>query len=225
LFNDLESNSNKFYKILRYIHLFFLSNIYFLICNILLIISLALFEMSFYNIFLFFIPLIFLGPSLSALFYLFNKFLYSDKDLAITKEFFLGYKKNFFNTLKVWIPLLLITFIILFDFNISFLNPKLSLLIIPLIPLFIIDILVIIYSFIFISKYEITSINTLKLSCYILIKSPFTSIFNFIIILLCLFILLYSNSLLSLFIVGFCCYLILKNLKNTFLFIENTYIK
>lgn len=225
MFNNLESDDNKFYNILRYIHLFFLSNIYFSLCNILLIISLFLFEMSFYNIFIFFIPLVFLGPSLSALFYLFNKFLYLDRDLLITKEFFLGYKKNFFNTLKVWIPLLLITFIIIFDFKINFLNPKLSLLNIPLTVLFIIDILVIIYNFIFISKYEINAINTLKLSCYSLIKNPFTSIINFIIIVSCLFILLYSKSLLSLFIVGFSCYLILKNLRNTFSFIESTYIK
>ena len=224
MLNNFESSDNKFYNILKYIHIFFLSNIYFGICNFLLIITLIFFEVNFYNILIFLVPIIFIAPSLSALFYLFNKFIYIDKDLIITNEFFKGYKKNFFSSLKVWVPLLISLIIITLDINIIILNKKFLILSIPLSFLFIFNVLIMIYSLIFNSKYEITFINNLKLSFYILIKKPFIALLNLIIIILCIFILLYSKSLLSLFIIGISAYLILKNLTKSFLIVENIYI-
>lgn len=224
MLNNFESSDNKFYNILKYIHLFFLSNIYFGICNFLLILTLIFFEVNFYNILIFLVPIIFIAPSLSALFYLFNKFIYIDKDLIITNEFFTGYKKNFFSSLKVWIPLLISIIIITLDINISILNKRLLILIIPLSFIFIFNVLIMLYSLILNSKYEITFINNLKLSFYILIKKPFTALLNLIIIITCIFILLYSKSLISLFIIGISAYLILKNLNKSFLIIENIYI-
>lgn len=224
MLNNFESSDNKFYNILKYIHLFFLSNIYFGICNFLLILTLIFFEVNFYNILIFLVPIIFIAPSLSALFYLFNKFIYIDKDVIITNEFFKGYKKNFFSSLKVWIPLLISIIIITLDINISILNKRFLILIIPLSFLFIFNVLIMLYSLILNSKYEITFINNLKLSFYILIKKPFTALLNLIIIITCIFILLYSKSLISLFIIGISAYLILKNLNKSFLIIENIYI-
>ncbi len=224
MLNNFESNNNKFYNILKYIHLFLLSNIYFGICNILLISTLIFFELDFYNIIAFFIPSVFLGPSLSALFYLFNKFINLDKDLIVTKEFFKGYRKNFFSCLKIWLPLLISFIIIMLDIKITILNSKLLVLTIPLTLLFIFNILIMIYSIILNSKYEISFINNLKLSLYIIIKNPFISLLNLLIMAFCIFILLYSKSLISLFIVGFSAYLILNNLNKSFLTIEKSYI-
>lgn len=225
MLNNFEENENKFYGVLKYIHLFFLSNIYFALSNILLLCAIVFFELSFYNILIYFIPLVLLGPSLSALISLYSKFLYFDKDIVITNTFFQAYKSNFINSLKVWIPSLCILCLITFDFLIVRSNDSLLILSIPLFFLLIIDILFMIYSLIFISKYEITFLNTLKLSLLSITKRPFTSIINFIIILLCIFILIFSKSIISLFIVGFSFFLILKSLKSTFLFIENTYLK
>lgn len=225
MLNNFETNDTKFYGALKYIHLFFLSNIYFAICNVLLLSAIVFFELSFYNILVYFIPLVLLGPSLSALISLYSKFLYLDKDIVITSTFFKSYKTNFISALKVWLPSLLIACLITFDLLIINSNKKLLILSIPLIFLLVLDILFMIYSLIFISKYEITFLNTLKLSLLSIIKKPFTSIINFIIILICIFILIFSKSLISLFIVGFSFFLILKSLKNTFLFIETTYIK
>lgn len=224
MLNNFEENENKFYSTLKYIHLFFLSNIYIAFCNIFLLSATIFFELSFYNILIYFIPLILLGPSLSALISLYNKFLYFDKDILITNTFFKAYKNNFLNSLKVWIPSLFILCLIIFDFLIIRSNNNLLILSIPLILLLVIDILFMVYSLIFISKYEITFLNTLKLSLLSIIKKPFTSIINFIIILICIFILIFSKSIISLFIVGFSFFLILKSLKSTFLFIEDTYI-
>lgn len=225
MLNNFESNDNKFYNTLKYIHLFFLSSIYFAICNIFLLSATVFFELSFYNILIYFFPFVLLGPSLSALISLYIKFLYFDKDLNITSTFFKSYKNNFISSLKIWFPSLLILCFITFDFVIIQYNSKLLLLSIPLFFLLVINTLFMIYSLIFISKYEITFINTLKLSLLSITKKPFTSIINFIIILICIFILIFSKSILSLFIVGFSFFLILKSLNNTFLFIENTYIK
>lgn len=224
MINNFESNSNKFYNILKYIHLFLLSNIYFGICNFLLILTLIFFELDFYNILIFLIPIIFLAPSLSALFYLFNKFINLDKDLMITREFFKGYKNNFFSSLKIWIPLLISIIIIILDIKISILNINLVILTIPLTLLFIFNILIMLYSIILNSKYEISFINNLKLSLYILIKKPLISLLNLLIMAFCILILLYSNSLISLFIVGLSAYLILNNLNKSFLAIEKSYI-
>ena len=223
--DNFESNGNKFYNILKYIHLFLLSNIYFGVCNFLLILTLIFFQLDFYNILIFLIPIIFIAPSLSALFYLYNKFINLDKDLVVTKEFFKGYKNNFASSLKIWIPLLISILIIILDIKIIFLNLNLLILTVPLTLLFIFNILIMLYSIILNSKYEISFFNNFKLSVYLLIKKPLISILNLLIISFCILILLYSNSLISLFIVGLSAYLIFNNLNKSFLAIEKYYIK
>ncbi len=218
------SNENKISKLFNYIHLFFLSSIYFSICNILLILSVYLFEIRFYNILIFLIASILSGPALVALCAFINKII-SDDNLSITKEFFYCYKKNFLISLKLWIPLLITAFVIIFDLKLCLINSKFLFLIIPLFIMLTVDIILMSYSLIIISKYNINTLDTLKLSFYLLIKNPFTSIVNLVIILLSTFILINSKSIITLFIVSISSFLIIKNMKHVFFFIENKYLK
>ncbi|MDV4150872.1 YesL family protein [Clostridium sp. AL.422] len=216
-----DSNENKINKLLNYVHAFFLSSIYFGICNILFILPVYLLELNFYIIF---ISLVFLGPALVALCSFINKLIF-DECFAVTKEFFRGYKNNFLSSLKVWIPLLIIASIIIFDLRLCLANGKFTLLIIPLTIMLIIDIILMSYSLVIISKYKIKTLDTLKLSLYLLIRNPFTSILNLAIIILCTFILINSKSIIAFFIVSIGCFLVIKNMKNLFFFIDNTYLK
>ncbi|MBS5938795.1 MAG: DUF624 domain-containing protein [Clostridium sp.] len=181
-------------------------------------------ELKFYNLFIFFISSVLLGPALVALISFNNKVI-SDEHFGVTKSFFQGYKKNFFISLKVWVPLLIIAFVIIFDIKLCFVNSKFLFLIIPLTIMLVINILLMSYSLMIISKYTINTIDTLKLSFYLLIKNPFTSIINLVIILLSIFILINSKSIITLFTVSISCFLIAKNMKHVFFFIENTYLK
>lgn len=219
-----DSNENKISKIFNYLHLFFLSSIYFAMCNILLISSLYLFEIKFYNLFIFFISSILTGPALVALSSFINKIIY-DEPFGVTKDFFSGYKQNFTLSLKLWLPLLVIAFVIIFDLKLCFVNNKFLFLIIPLAIMLIIDIILASYSLVIISKYNIKPIDAIKLSFYLLIKNPFTSIINLIIILLSIFILINSKSIITLFIISISCFFIIKNMKNIFFFIEKKYLE
>lgn len=216
-----DSNDNKVGKILNYVHVFFLLSIYLAMCNILFILPIYLLELNFYILF---ISLIFSGPALVAVCSFINKLLY-DECFEVTKEFFRGYKNNFFIALKVWVPLLIIASIIIFDLSLCFSHGKFSLLIIPLTLMLIIDIILMSYSLVIISKYKVNTLDTLKLSLYLLIRNPFTSILNLAIIILCAFILINSKSIIAFFIISIGCFLIIKNMKNIFFFIENTYLK
>lgn len=219
-----DSNENKISKIFNYLHLFFLSSIYFAICNILLITSVYLFEIKFYNLFIFFISSILSGPALVALSSFTNKIIY-DEPFGVTKEFFKGYKKNFIISLKLWLPLLIVAFIAVFDLKLCFVNSKFLFLIIPLTIMLVVDIVLMSYSLVIISKYNINTIDTIKLSFYLLIKNPFTSIINLVIILLAIFILMNSKSIITLFVISIACFLMIKNMKHVFFFIENKYLK
>lgn len=219
-----DSSENKISRFFKYLHFFFLSSIYFAMCNILLILSLYLFEIKFYNLFIFFIASILTGPALVALSSFINKIIYNEP-FGVTKDFFTGYKNNFVLSLKLWLPLLVIAFVIIFDLKLCFINSKFLFLIMPLSIMLIIDIILASYSLVLISKYNIKIIDVIKLSFYLLIKNPFTSIMNLVIILLSIFILFNSKSIITLFIISISCFFIIRNMKGIFFFIEKTYLK
>src|SRR5699024_6327359 len=68
----------------------------------------------FSNIIIYFLALIPTGPSIAALYYSISKIIH-EKDLSPTKDFFYGYKINFKDALKLWLPLLAIIFILILD--------------------------------------------------------------------------------------------------------------
>ncbi|MBE6070611.1 MAG: DUF624 domain-containing protein [Clostridium butyricum] len=211
-------------KTLNYIHWFFISNIFFSLCNILFTLSIYLFDLKFDNILIFFLALIPTGPALSALCYFMHK-LISDKYVDTTRDFFKGYTQNFKESLKLWIVFLVISFVIIFDLKLCFINGKFLLLFPPMILIMILASILISYSIPILSRYEIKLFNAIKLSFYLALKNPITTTINLFIIGLSLYIFLYSKGLLVFFVPSIGCYILMKNMNSTFLFIENKYLK
>ena len=89
------------YTIVRYLYYFFLTNFYFIVCNLLFFIVFYLADFVFENILLFYITLIPMGPTITAVLSSMGK-LVREKDLHPTKDFFIAYKTNFIRS-KYWI--------------------------------------------------------------------------------------------------------------------------
>lgn len=106
-------------------HVYWLAilNFYFIACNLLFLVFFLLLVPSFSNIILYFLALIPTGPAITALFYCLNK-LIREQELSPTKDFFMSYKKNFLSSLKVWLPMLLVYFILFFDFYFFNIDPS-----------------------------------------------------------------------------------------------------
>lgn len=211
-------------KIFNYLHWFFISSIYFFVCNILNATSMYLFELNIDNIIIFFISMILTGPALVALYSFMDKIVYCNY-VDTTRDFFKGYTRNFLDSLKLWIILLTIAFILIFDLNLCFVSGKFLFLIVPIISMLVIDIILMSYSLPIISKYKIKLLDTIKLSLYLAIKNPITTVINLIIVVVSTYITIYYKGFFSFFISGIGCFLIIKNMKYSFLFIENKYLK
>lgn len=211
-------------KTLSYIHWFFISSIYFFICNIIFVLSLFLFDIKLNNMVIFFIAVIPAGPSLTALFYFTNKLVY-DKYVDTTRDFIKGYKKNALLSLKFWMIFLIILFVGIFDLKLCFSNGNFLFLIIPLSIILIFSICICSYALPIISKYEIKIFDVFKLSFYLSFKKPLNTFVNIIIISFFLYFIFYSPGIMSIFISSISCYLIQHNLKSSYLFIDNKYLK
>src|SRR5690625_3625393 len=103
-----------FYRISSYIYWFILTNIYFFCCNLIFIIVFMLLEPIFANIIFIYISLIPTGPAIVAVSYVMDK-LVREKEISPTKDFFYGYRLNFKDAIKTWLPLLTAIFIIIID--------------------------------------------------------------------------------------------------------------
>lgn len=210
-------------RTLNYIHWFFLTSIYFTLTNILFILAIYTFDLKFNNILIFFIALIPSGPSITALCSCMNKVLF-DKYVDTTRDFLKSYKKNFIISLKFWIPLLCIAFILIFDSKLCFANGKFLVLQIPIILMLIFSIILFSYVFPIISRYEIKLIDSIKLSIYLSLKNIFNTIINLLILLISSYLFLNSRGIIGFFLSSITCFAILLNMKSSFRFIENKFL-
>jgi len=210
-------------KTLNYIHWLFLTNIYFLLCNIIFILALYSFELSVSNIFIYFVALLPMGPSLTALCSCMSKIL-KDKYVDTTRDFFKAYKENFFSSMKIWLIVLITMFILIFDMKLCFVNNKLLFLLIPLIFLLILSISFCSYLFPLISKFQIKLLDVLKLSIYLSFKNLLTTIVNLIILIVYAYLFFYLKGITGFFLCSITCYGLMFNLKRTFVFVENKFL-
>ncbi|AZP03540.1 YesL family protein [Jeotgalibaca ciconiae] len=110
-----EFGSGKLYKITQNIYWFFGINIIFLLSNSLFFIFILFLEKSFSNISLYLLSIIPSGPALAAIIGSTFKIIEIDDFSTPIKDFVTYYKKNFFDSLKIWIPFLFILLILFTD--------------------------------------------------------------------------------------------------------------
>src|SRR4051794_22180445 len=98
-----------FFKITNLIYALLMTNFYFVLTNIIGLFFFLTLEPTFSNVTIYFLALIPTGPAISALIYSIGK-LIREKELSPSKDYFHGYKINFKDTMKFWLPLLLVVY-------------------------------------------------------------------------------------------------------------------
>lgn len=220
-YSDFEESSIS--KIFKYIYTITFGSIYFSLCNIIAFIIFHILKFDLQNIVFFYIALIPSGPSFAALIYVINN-IKKKENSHVTKEFFEGYKKNFKASIKIWTIILTITTILIFDLGICFENSKFPILIIPMTIMLIFILLILVNSFPILCRYEINTINNIKLSINTILRKPSISITNLAILIIWLNLLNLNNLIIKILISGVAILAMMKVYDKNYIMIDNSYL-
>ncbi|MCM2531262.1 YesL family protein [Neobacillus pocheonensis] len=203
------------FNLTNHIYSLLMTNIYFVLSNLLVLIFFITLKHSFTNITLYFLALIPTGPSISALFYSIGK-LIREQELSPFKDFFHGYKINFKDTLKFWVPLLLVLFILSVD--LQYYKAAASLghsILFVLILIGIVFLLVLMLNaFLINAGFVFRTKDVWKLSVYYSFKKLKTTFGNIGIVIITLFITAITSNFLIIFIASLVCYAFMLNSKS-----------
>lgn len=203
-------NMSKFQIFSEYVIWFLLGNVYFLICNLPIILFLVFIGTKNINtsLILFGVCLIPLGPSLTALFYSMSKIV-KYKEVAITKAFFSSYIKNFFQSVALSGTQALLIIALTVNLQI-FKKLSFGYILTPLFYiLFALTLLLTFYAYPLLSRFHMKTLDIFRLSFILIFTSPFITLGNIIIILFSFVLIDIKASYASLFIISVTCFLII----------------
>ena len=214
-----------FHIISNYITEFFLSSINLAICNILLILFCIFTAISTneLNLFLLFIALIPLGPSLGALYSTIGRIV-RERDIYFASYYWNCYKNNFISYLKLWLVELITLTILFIDFKYFYLHMPEKGIHIIFVGLMIISLIIGLYAFAINSRFEIKLKDLFLLSIYYMIKKFQITILKIVVIIVAYY--LSKNILIAfwIFIPSIICFIffyydkiIFKELETKFL--------
>lgn len=200
--------------IFNYVTWFVLSNIYFLVSNVLFIIYIINFGFDIiYNVsILFVISLIPMGPALTALYASMGKII-REKDINITRYYFKSYKINFKQSLKLWCIELAILFISYIDLKVAANGNVLSNFSIIFIIICIFTVALGTIAFPIVSRFDLNLIDVLKIAFLYSIKKIQVTVINTIIILVGLYLIYIIPGILFLCLSSIICFVIMINNK------------
>ena len=205
------------YTMVRYLYYFFLTNFYFIVCNLLFFIVFYLADIVFENILLFYVTLIPMGPTITAVLSSMGK-LVREKDLHPTKDFFIAYKTNFITTMKYWLIQLTVIFILLIDILQTATDTSLFSMIYLI--LLMVCILIMIYALPIIARFEVKIKNLFIISIYANFKYIKATLLNVSTIVAFGFIYFNFPSLSTLFTVSLIGYFVMYNLQKPMIQME-----
>lgn len=208
-------------------HIYWLAqiNIYFVLCNIVFLFFFLTLEPSFSNIIIYFLALIPSGPAVSALCYAIGK-LVRENEISPTKDFFYGYKLNFKDTLKLWLPMLLVIFILVVDLQYFYLEATVinQILAIVFLVVLILMLGLLLYIFPINVTYKFRTRDIYKLSIYYSFKKVKITFGNIGIFIITLFLMYVISDFLILFIASLVCYALMVNSKEVMDDIKLNYV-
>ena len=212
------------YTITNYIIGFCLSSIYLAICNILLILFFILTAISTdnFNLFLLFICLIPLGPSLGALYSTIDKII-RERDIYFSSVFWNSYKKNFLSNLKLWLIELILITIFVVDFKYFYVNMPQAGIHIIFGLLIAISLVIGLYAFSINSRFELKLKDLLILSLYFMIKKFPTTLLKIVILAIAYYLLKSVSIVFLIFVPSIICTIFSYYDKNIFIEIENKF--
>ncbi|KRG08894.1 YesL family protein [Lederbergia galactosidilytica] len=198
------------YIMMKYLYNFFMTNLYFILCNLLFFIVFYLADFVFENILLFYITLIPMGPAITAVLSTMGK-LVREKDIQVTRDFFKAYTLNFWPTMKYWFIQLTILLILAIDIGYSTNHSNIFS------PVFfilmIVCVFIMIYAFPIISRFEVKLKNLFIVSIYSNFKYFKATLLN--ITSIGAFVIIYWNfpSISFLFSISLIGYFVMLNLQ------------
>lgn len=216
-----EFGEGPIYTITNYIMWLFAGNFYFALCNIPLIFILMVLLTSGNNItnemipsfvFLFMLCLIPVGPAITALLSVMGK-LIREKDISITKDYFSAYKKNFKQSIVLWLIELAVITVLIFDVYFSLRQSYGVYLKYVFVIIILMVIIISLYVFPIVSRFYMKSKDIIRLSYYYSIAKFNITLINIGCIAFCfLVVFTFKNfSFLILFLVSGACYLVMLN--------------
>ena len=213
------------YTISNYVIGFFLSSLYLAICNILLILFFIFTAISpgKFNLFLLFICLLPLGPSLGALYSTIGKII-REKDIYFSSYFWSSYKNNFVSYLKLWLIELIIITVLFIDFQYFYLNMPEKGIHIIFIVLIVISLVIGLYSFPINSRFELRLKDLFILSIYYMIKKLPTTILKIAIIILTYYLAKNISIIFLLFIPTIICFIFFYYDRKIFIELEKKFL-
>lgn len=204
------------YRFLNYVWWLLEGNILFWLTSFPFLLTLLIFNFKINNL-VSLITSIFIGPSLFALIY---SIIRASEDGEIVKNYFSSYKKHFISALKIWIPVVVILFLIVF--NINFFSQFKTLWLIKLLNIFLMCILLtaILNILIVKAKYEFENKKCIDYCFKLAFVKSIRYNMNFLIMLSTYILLSLAPVYLYSYGVAIACFLAVKNFVPIFQFIE-----
>ncbi|WP_299090501.1 DUF624 domain-containing protein [uncultured Metabacillus sp.] len=210
----------------NYIYWLLVTNLYFILTNSLFIFFFMTLKPSFSNIIVYFLALIPTGPALAALCYSMEK-LVRTKELSPTRDFFYGYRKNIKDTFSVWLPILIVYFILLVD--LQYLRQSASetsqILSIVIFILTIVWTMLCLNILIINSRYKFRVRDVFKLSVYYSFMKFKQTIGNLLILFIVAFLTVMTTDFFIVFTASIIAFLMMLNMKEMLEDIERNFLK
>jgi uncharacterized membrane protein YesL len=202
------------FSLTNHIYWLIMTNIYFILCNVLFLFFFMTLQPTFSNITIYFLALIPTGPSISALFYSIGK-LIRERDLSPLRDFCHGYKINFKDTMKFWLPLLLVLYILFIDLQYFNSNPTTINNILSVVFSIAIILMIILmkYAFLINAGFKFRLKDIWKLSVYYSFMKMKITFGNIGIVIILLFLSYLVSDFVIVFVASLVCYLFMLNSK------------
>lgn len=207
------------YTISNYIYLFIVLNFNFIFSNLPFIIFIMFLKPVFENVILYFLGILFLGPSFSALLSCIIKYIEKD-EINPTKDYWYYYKSNYKDSLCFWVPFCFLLLILSIDikyFQLSSFKYKMLFNFFFLFLMTALYVLIININIINV-KFKFRKIDVIRLGIYYSLYKFKTSICNIILLISAIIAMNVISNFLILFVSSLICYFIVKN---TYPIIEN----
>lgn len=223
--NNIDYKEGFIITILNYITWFVLANIYFLVSNILFIGYIITFGIDITSnvSILFLVSLIPMGPALTALCASMGKII-REKDINITRYYFNAYKINIKQSLILWCIELIILFVSYIDLKVATSGSILSnfAILFVLICIFTIALSTIVFPVA--SRFDLKTMDVLKLSFIYSIKKLHIVIINIITIVIGFYLVYILPGIVFLCLSSLMCFVIMRNNKSIINEIEDNIV-
>lgn len=224
--NGKEFGQGLFSVVTNHVYWLALLNVYFILSNLVFLFFFITLIPSFSNIILYFLALIPTGPAITALFFTLGKLVH-EKEIEPTKDYFKSYKDNFRDTLKVWLPILLVVFILIVDLQYFYAQPSTFNQILA--GIFLVALLLIgtfsIYVFSITAQFTFRVRDVYRLSIYYSFKKIKATTGNIGLVILTVFLMNIVSDFILLFLASLVCYFMVMNSKTVMEDIKENFVK